>query len=137
MSKRERRQKASDVFANTNFLLGQKGSFAQAFPEIKALKVRYTEHGETGFRGEELRSLSEDTAGEFIDCSNGRCYDGGFALADEIRFMISRRATSGEFFKTCRGNEASPKGRRVYGSCMNYFKGQIEIEYKEHAGEKG
>ncbi len=28
---------------------------------------------------------------------------------------------------TCQGNEASPKGRRVYGPCFNHFKVKIKL----------
>ena len=39
MSDREKRQKASDVFRESNFLFAQKGTFAEAFPTIGKLRV--------------------------------------------------------------------------------------------------
>ena len=40
---RDRREKASDVFRNTDFLFSEKASFSVAFPEIKMIAVEVDE----------------------------------------------------------------------------------------------
>ena len=80
---RDTRQKASDVFRETNFLLGEKVAFAKAFPSIETLRVEVEEDGE-GVRYEwgRVSVYTQDRAGEYINCSNSLCYNGGFRLGD-------------------------------------------------------
>jgi hypothetical protein len=46
MSSRDRRLKASDVFARTDFFLGKTSDFSKAFPNIESFHVEVREDGE-------------------------------------------------------------------------------------------
>src|SRR4051812_48197061 len=67
------RQKASDVFASTTFLLSGKGTFAEAFPTVEEASVEVVETD----MGSPVRThhySSRTGMGEFVDCSNRFCY---------------------------------------------------------------
>lgn len=136
---RDDRQKASDVFRESNPLLGKTSSFSEAFPEIETLGVEVTEKGDDvrGLRGERgertYHFTHERPPGEYVDCSNDICYNGGFRIASHLRHMTRQRETEGEFSATCQGYEGSPKGQKKYGPCMHHFEAEIEITYKDDA----
>lgn len=136
MSSREDRQKASDVFRDTNPLFGSKVSFSEAFPEVREARVQVVERGHTGSwtSGDLNRSLSSLRGlGEFVDCSNSLCYNGGFSVGSILREMVGKRESHRDTTAVCRGYEGSPKGRRRYGSCPNYFTISIDIDYSNEA----
>ena len=114
----QRRQKAADVFRDTAFLLGEKTTFAKAFPRIEDIRVEVAETGDgvPPHRKKCLYGMS--TAGEYINCSNPMC------------FMVEQRKTDDSLALHCQGYEGSPKGRKKYGPCFNYFEANIHIEYK-------
>ena len=123
--------KASDVFRDTEFLFGKKVSFAEAFPEIEDLRVTVVESGD-GVWGDS-RTMAYSKAhppGEYVNCSNPLCYNGGVSLGQIIRNMASTREMELEQeYVSCRGYEGSPKGRRRYGPCFNSFAVKIQITY--------
>lgn len=125
-------KKAQDVFNETSFMFSKKGTFNEAFPEIKNISVDVSESGE-GIRrefGESRHShYSINNLGEYINCSNPDCYNGGFHVADTIRQMIYKNETDIEGTESCQGYEGSPNGRRKYGNCYNRFSYKIHIEY--------
>ncbi len=67
--------------------------------------------------------------GEYIDCRNSLCYDGGVSVGQMLRDMVEEKKTEAEFSSLCRGYEGSPKGRRKYRNCSNFFEVKIRIEY--------
>ena len=123
------RKKASDVFRDANYMFTTKVSFEEAFPEIEDLKVFVKEycHGARG--GINTRSYGKEV-GEFVDCSNPLCYNGGFSLGKIIRNMAGRKETHKEESVMCQGYEGSPKGRRKYRKCINAFEIVVDIVYK-------
>lgn len=136
MDKRGRRQKASDVFRESEFVFVSKtDSFDKAFPEIEDVKVEVTESGEglTQFNRERIYS-KRTLRGEYIDCHNPMCYNGGFGIGEIIRDMIRNKQAELVTYKTCQGYEGSPKGRRRYRSCVNSFNIKVIIKYKENRG---
>lgn len=124
----EKRDKASDVFNKTNYVLGEKKPFAEAFPQIEKLTVDVEETD--GFSTVSDCSYGNSTAGEYIDCSNSSCYKGGFRLGAIIREMIDKKSSETETTEFCRGYEGSPKGRRKYGPCDHQFNVKVKILYK-------
>jgi len=128
---RDTRQKASDVFRETNFFLGEKVAFAKAFPSIETLRVEVEEDGD-GVRYEwgRVSVYTQERSGEYINCSNLLCYNGGFRLGDILRHIVENKLTHHEAFEVCQGYEGSPKGRRKYRSCCNSFKVKVTITYK-------
>ena len=126
-----KRMKAQDVFKEGNYLFGPKVGFREAFPEIATLRVEVTEegHGVSSYGGPAI--YNESSVGEFINCSNPLCYNGGIRIGFKLGEMVRKRETEGQFSSNCRGYEGSPKGRNKYRDCDNYFKVKILIKYKK------
>ena len=130
MSKNNR-MKASDVFQETDFFFGKKVPFAEAFPEFKNVSVEVEEIGKGSHYGPIKRWYTEKNLGEYIDCSNTICYNGGFKIGEILREMVKNKQNDLEITRHCQGYEGSPKGRKNYGPCFNYFNIKVHIEYKE------
>ena len=131
MSGRSKVQKASDVFNNTDFVFAKKSPFEEVFPEIENLKVEVIESGEGVSEWSRKHVyLKEHFPGEYINCSNSLCYNGGFSVGSFLRDMVRNKQTDLDGSKLCQGNEGSPKGRRIYRKCLNSFKIHIEIKYR-------
>lgn len=132
MDKQSRRQKASDIFNESEFVYGSKTSFEKAFPEIEDLKIEVTETGEgtTQFNRKQVYR-KQTLRGEYINCHNPLCYNGGFSIGEIIRNMTSNKQTELLTHRGCQGYEGSPKGRRRYGICANSFDIKVAIIYKK------
>ncbi len=125
-----KRQKASDIFRETNLVFSEKVSFEVAFPTIKNLSVHVEHYGHGITRWNKDRYYNKDNQpGEYIDCSNPLCYNGGFSIGSILREMIRNNEIEKIDSLLCDGNEGSPKGRRIYRKCMNMFKIRIKLEY--------
>ena len=124
-----RRQKASDVFQETNLLFAKKSGFDQAFPQIASLSGTVEEDGDGVSEWRRIRHLSKDT-GEYFDCSNPLCYNGGFSVGSILRGMVASGTTHKEDNLFCQGYEGSPRGRRRDRDCMNSFRVTVDIEYR-------
>jgi hypothetical protein len=126
---RDNRMKAQDVFANSNYVFGKKTSkFSEAFPLIKNVKVKVEEYDWGNLIG--TNYYSESNMAEFINCRNPKCYNGGFRIAEQLRFMEYDKETQKKLEISCQGYEGSPKGRKKDGPCYHDFKVEIEIAYK-------
>ena len=123
-----RRMKASDVFRENPPWLGRPTSFSNAFPTVADVRVDVAEEN----CGQVVREMvfTGATGGEYVDCSNPLCYNGGFRLGQTLRFMVERKATDDEFSVSCRGYEGSPKGRIKYDKCMRRFRVKVHITLK-------
>jgi hypothetical protein len=136
MLKRNERRKASDVFRENHFLFGKKVSFDEAFPGIEDLTVEVEESGDDVInRNRKSIYRKQYFPGEYIDCSNPLCYDGGFSIGEILREMVRDKQTELEKSMLCQGNEGSPKGRRIYKKCMNFFNIKVSIKYKVECGK--
>jgi len=133
MNPREKRQKAQDVFNQGKFLLGEKTTFENAFPQVEECVVTIEEsgHGISDWS----RTRTYRNPGEYINCQNPLCYNGGFNIGWPIREMVEKRKTQKEDSALCQGNEGSPKGHRIYRKCMNFFKYKISIKYRYDEGK--
>jgi hypothetical protein len=131
------RDKAQDVFNQGNYFFAQKVGFSQAFPEITNLKVEVNESGDgvSRFSGG-LAIYDQNLVGEFINCSNPLCYNGGIRIGFKLGEMVRKKETQGQFSGSCQGYEGSPKGTKKYRDCCNYFQVKIFIKYKEPASEQ-
>lgn len=125
------RKKAQDVFNETNFLFSKKVSFIDAFPEIETINVEVIEDGYGVSDWTNPRRFSKYNIGEFINCSNSLCYNGGFSVGKIVRDMLAKKETHREETEYCQGYEGSPKGRRRYRSCNNNFEIKVDITYKK------
>lgn len=131
MARRTPPPKASDLFRDSTPVIGSKGMLGDVYPEIKDITVEVHESGDGVDSWNKDRTYDKNYfPGEFVDCSNPSCYGGGFQLGSYLAQMVRERQTDLEDAKTCRGNEGSPKGRRIYRSCLNTFKFKIKIKYK-------
>lgn len=128
-------QKAQDVFNETTFVFSKKSPFNQAFPKIQSLNVKVVETGDLNYGSSKTHYYDENSAGEYINCNNPRCYDGGFSLGEILRELIKKNESVFEGAKFCQGNEGSPKGRKIYQKCLNRFEIKAEIVYKEEKNE--
>lgn len=129
MSSRDYRPKASEIFASSTPFFGKKATFTEAFPEISDIRIEVT-------RQRDHRKSTEvitGQVGEFIDCTNSLCYNGGVSIGSVLRDMRDKGEKYREDTLSCRGFEGSPKGRRRYGPCWTIFKVRINIEYKDDA----
>jgi len=126
----EKRQKAQDVFNETNFPFSQKTTFEKAFPEVKSISVDVEEKGRGVYSGLGLHHYGKGNVGEFVNCSNPKCYNGGFNIGETIRSLYFNKNTEAEGKEECQGREGTPKGRRLYDRCENRFSYKVKIEYK-------
>jgi hypothetical protein len=129
---RKRTLKAQDVFEKTHFVFGKKVPFKEAFPAIVSLSVEGEETGDGLL--DEARHFSydiENLPGEYINCSNPSCYNGGFRIGATIREMMETGVAAKEESRICQGREGSPKGRKIGRHCMNHFKVAVSIGVKE------
>lgn len=132
---REDREKASDVFNKTEFAFAKKTTFENAFPQIEDITVEVVESGDGVREWNAKRIYKKSNIGEYVNCHNSLCYNGGFSLGNIIRHMVRDKKTELETTEFCQGYEGSPKGRRKYRNCMNCFDIKVVIKYKDETNE--
>lgn len=126
----DKHMKASDVFNSHQPFYGEKSTFAKAFPTIEKLTVEVTEvpsHFSPGGKS----VYDEKSVGEFVNCTNTQCYNGGFKLGSIVREMVHVKQAEWSGSKRCQGYEGSPKGRKRYRSCWHDFEISIAITYRD------
>ncbi|MBN1439724.1 MAG: hypothetical protein JW929_09965 [Anaerolineales bacterium] len=134
MPSRDHREKSSELFERATYPLAKKVSFREAFPEIEKIYIEVLEYENVISENGLTQRYDIDTfPGEFIDCSNRYCFRGGISLGQIIRSMVSSKKTLEEDRIGCKGNETSPKGKKIYQKCLHSFKYSIKIEYKTTA----
>lgn len=130
----KRHKKASEVFESGRFTFCQPGlSFEERYPTIEDVTVKIKETGSKLYFGRVPsveRTYPKNSFGEFIDCSNPKCYGGGFSIGRILNDMVRNNKTHLETSEFCMGCEASPKLRRWY-PCDHYFKIKVDLKYKE------
>lgn len=131
---RNKPMKASDVFRETNYFFGRKAKFDEVFPQIEDVEVTVQESG-YGIIGDGVQIHKKNHFGEFIDCSNPCCYNGGFSIGSIIRDMVKNKKVELSTFLKCKGYKGSPKGRKRYGDCVNTFTISVKIKYKENLSD--
>lgn len=75
----------------------------------------------------------ETNIGQYIDCENRDCYGGGFPIVQKLHEMVGDQKTEAEFSELCDSSEGSPKGRRLYGPCLNLYQVKIKVEYRSES----
>ena len=143
---RESRNKASDIYHETNDLFSDKVSFNRAIAETENIYIEVKEF-ESSLRKPENdnewekamgsyssypmvhRYSKNHLPGENINCSNALCFNGGFSIASILRTMISKKEKFKEGKEHCKGYEGSPKGKRKYRDCTHQFEYKITIKY--------
>lgn len=123
------RKKAQDVFNESNPIFAKKVGFDEAFPQIKDLTIEVSE-GSLG-RGRSRAMVYHKDIGEYINCSNPMCYNGGFSIGKVLRNMVAKKETEFSDTEICKGYEGSPKGRKRYRTCVTMFDYKVTIEYDD------
>jgi hypothetical protein len=132
MRQRDRRYKASDVFRESQFLFGDKVRFEEAYPEIEDVTIEVERSGEgVNELNRNARYTKQTLPGQYIDCTNPLCYNGGFSIGSVLRQMVMEKKTQSETTSRCQGYEGSPKGRRRYRDCTNFFSVRVHLSYKD------
>jgi hypothetical protein len=129
---RNERKKAQDLFIESNSFFTEKTSFAKAYPQIEDIVIEVEESGKGVDSWNRKRTYTKPyLPGEYVNCSNTLCYGGGFSIGRPLYEMISESKTESEGTAICKGNMGSPKGKRIYRSCGNFFRFKITVKYKE------
>ena len=133
---RDHRPKASEIHRDAHYVFAQKVGFAEAFPEVEEVSIRVEERGRGagGYRGgsdTRVRTFTKMNLGEYVDCSNTLCYNGGASVGSALREAVRERRTEFEDSAMCQGYEGSPKGQRKYRDCINVFTIRGTIKYRE------
>jgi len=132
MAKPKRPKKASDIFREIEYRFAKKPLFEELFPQIEDLRVEVTESDDTLRGGGCVRAYTiKDPPGEYIDCSNPLCYNGGFSIGSILRDMVRKGQTEHETTERCQGYEGSPKGRRKHKDCWICFKIKVFVIYRD------
>lgn len=127
---RDKRMKASDVFRESEFLFAQKTTFDEAFPQIAEVSVEVTQTGRGVSQVLSKLTYTKQSLGEFINCSNPLCYNGGFSIGSILREMVRNKQSDLSTTRSCQGYEGSAKGRSRWGPCMNCFSVRVHIDYR-------
>jgi hypothetical protein len=125
MADRDKRMNPSDVFNASTPILGNTTDQARAFPSVGGATIDVVSRFSPSGKEHEYSTRSE--LREFIDCTNRRCYNGGFALG----LMEIQGQAEGTFTEPCQGYEGSPKGRVNDGPCDNIFTVKVSLRFKE------
>src|SRR5688572_22483079 len=100
MTKRSQRQKASDVLAEKpRWLATPTSVFSTAFPEIKTVAM-VVEEQDSGYKARDYHFSARTLPGEYLDCTNPRCYNGGYNIGQTLRFMVATHDTHFEEHRT-------------------------------------
>src|SRR5687767_6765746 len=117
----QKREKLSDVHNRSEYVLAPKTTFEKAYPTIAKLLVKVSE-GAGGFGESRTITLTEQDFSHAVNCSNPVCYGGGVEVGWFIHDMVRAGKTEDSTSKSCQGYEGSPKGKKRYRSCMNFFR---------------
>ena len=112
-------------------LFSKKGSFAEVFPSIESCVIE-VERPKRGPYGEKeiLKFTETNPPGEYVDCTNPKCYGGGFSIGIVLRKAVKNNDTNVNTSGLCKGQEGSPKGAKLDRDCMSHFSVAINIKYK-------
>jgi hypothetical protein len=110
---RDERMKASDVFRESQFVFAEKAQFADAFPQIASVRIQVEETGRGAgagrSSGRRTSTYTERSLGEFVDCSNTLCFNGGVSIGALLRQAVRAHEATFEGYEMCRGYEGSPR----------------------------
>jgi len=66
-----------------------------------------------------------------MPCSNPSCRRGGYELDRKVPEMVRAGLTETKIKLYCRGDEGSPKGRKIGRRCQHSIEGTIRLKYKQ------
>ena len=125
------RDKLTDVLHQTEPLLGGKtDSFEKAYPAVASLRVEVLETEMVWPNQHAAYTFTEKNFCHAVNCSIPVCFGGGIEIGWLIHDAVSKKLTQVEDGRRCRGNEGSPRGRRIYRTCQHKFIVKATIEYR-------
>jgi hypothetical protein len=110
--------------------IGTLSSFASAYPTVERAYVRFTETDFGSNPRERVHNLAD---GPRSACSNPSCERGGYDFEFQVMEMVRQGIETEAVEISCRGDEGTPKGRRIGRDCLMSMKGTITIQYKKAA----
>jgi hypothetical protein len=122
--RRIRKDNAGAVFSKSKLAVATKASFSEAFPSVRRARI---EVEETFYRRTVIHHLTEEDAGEFVDCSNPACYGGGVSIGAVLRWMVATKRSEMAEAQLCRGYEGSK--RRRARDCPHSFTVRVVLDY--------
>jgi len=104
------------------------GPFQQAFPTLDEATVEFTEY----YFMQEMRHGTWHVSwdGGLMPCGNTFCRRGGYELDRQIQEIARSGAVEKEVRLDCRGDEGSPKGRRIGRRCQRHIEARITLKYR-------
>jgi hypothetical protein len=115
-------------------VFGKLTSFEEAFPTLEEVTVEFTEYDFLLEKRTGIWKFSWD--GGLMPCGNPSCRRGGYELDDPVRSMVRTQAVEKEIKLHCRGDEGSPKGRKIGRRCQHHIEAKITLKYKPE-GQNG
>ncbi len=122
--------KEQDKYQEHVPFFGKLVPFEDAFPELNDVSVISEQTYPTKLYNEKTTSHNGRTSN--IICKNPLCFNGRIELSSIIREMINNKEKFKEIKTMCHGSEGSPKGRRIYRTCINFITIKITLEYKQN-----
>jgi hypothetical protein len=137
---KQKKSKASDVYHETEHSFASKASFENAFPQIEQLSIEVveaegTEHVDfRAFDKIKHRHIytKENLPGEFINCRNPDCHEGGLSFSGILLKMIAEKSTKFQGTETCRGYEYQPTDLKSQRACSHQFHFKVKIQYMQN-----
>jgi hypothetical protein len=105
------------------------GKFEEAFPELEDVTVEFVEK-------DFLLKARSGTwhlhgQGGVMPCGNPSCRRGGYELDRDIREMLRMGVLQKHIELHCRGDEGSPKGRKVGRRCERSIEATVTVRFKD------
>jgi hypothetical protein len=131
---RRRRLQASDMFEQSSPLFGPKVPFAEAYSAIEGLSIEI-EETDGHITPRRIIFTQQSPPSQYVDCSNRRCYDGGFEIGRIIGDMYHQRETYSEGVKRCQGHEGGIRDS-IKTPCDCMFRYKVSVTYKPGMEER-
>jgi hypothetical protein len=110
--------------------IGALTTFASAYPIVERAYVRFTETDFGSNPRERVHNLAD---GPRAACSNPHCERGGYDFEFQVMEMVRQGIETEVVEISCRGDEGTPKGRRIGRDCSMSMSGTITVQYKKSA----
>lgn len=106
-----------------------------SYPGVASIEVRWQKQvlgsGWQRYR-EPWLVLDPQTLGEFIDCPDAECLDGGCCIGAVIRDTVALKATRRRGRVRCKGHKG-PDGKRRWRLCITVFQYDVRVAYLDEA----
>jgi hypothetical protein len=132
--------KASDVYHETEHSFASKASFEKTNPQIEQFSIEIVET--EGIEHVDFKAFDkikhrhiytkETLPGEFINCRNPDCREGGLSFSGIIRKMIADKLTKFHGTEICRGYESLSEGLKEKKNCRHQFHFKVKMKYAEN-----